>query len=35
MRINEPPPVSSFDTLLEQLVELCLVMSRQRLLRAP
>ncbi len=35
MRINEPPPVSSFDTLLEQLVELCLVMAREGLLREP
>ncbi len=32
---DEPPPVSSFDTLLEQLVELCLVMARERLLREP
>ncbi len=32
---DEPPPVAAFDTLLDQLVELCLGMARERLLRAP
>jgi len=32
---DEPPPVSAFDTLLDQLAALCLGMARERLLRAP